>query len=278
MYVYDMTTPATTTSIIEQLFKILAVGEHEAAAYTYCLQQGPQRMSELARVLGVQRTNMYALVERLEQKGLCYRAGAAGGQRVIARPPRELTALFDTKIRDIEAVRSHLDEVTAALAGEQEAAAAGAPRVSYFAHAENVRAMIWMSIHARTKRVRCAGSELDLAAALGRQYVVEYHQIRAQQGVRLQRMQPGTKRLVGDVFHDDAAYLREVRIRPEGIVKLKANMLVWDDAVALYTLTKHDCFGTLIRDAALATMLASWFDVIWEVARPAPVDTARRRA
>jgi hypothetical protein len=124
--------------------------------------------------------------------------------------------------------------------------------------------MIWQSLQSKEKIIKIAGSELDLAESLGEEFLVDYHNKRKDKKIKLKALRPDSKRLHSIEFNNDASYYREIKIRPNEKIRLKSNMIIWDNFVALYSLKNKVVFGTLIESEDMAIMMSSWFDVIWE--------------
>lgn len=68
----------------------LGFGEYEARAYLALLERNPLNGYELARTSGVPRGNIYAILEKLEERGAAMRLESSEGTRYAPVPPSEL--------------------------------------------------------------------------------------------------------------------------------------------------------------------------------------------
>ena len=245
----------------------LGLDTKEIRAYLYCLEHGPQLVSRLAKITGTTRTNTYDTIKKLEQKGLCHLVGSSYGRKVKASDPEDLKGLLDNKAKEIKDLKNELDSVIPSLKKNPMGLISPFTRVSYFDGVENVRKMIWQSLQTKNKKIKIAGSELDMATSLGTEYLNDFHAKRKEKGVFLEALRPDSKRLPGQLFKDDKKYLREVRIRPKGKIRLKSNLIIWDNYIALYSLKDKVVFGTLIESEDLSIMFNTWFEFIWENSR-----------
>lgn len=237
--------------------------EKEINVYTSLLAHGPQSAGQLAKACGLVRTNAYDIVKKLEERGLSSSLGSEYGRLIKASPPSEITDILETKEREIDSLKEQLQEILPLFEHLHIGVSAqGRSHVAYFNGQEGLRKLLRLSLQAEKPLIREAGSELDMVASLGKEFVAEYHERRAAKKISFQALRPGRQRVPGAVFAKDAEYVREIRIRPEGLISLKSNMLIWDSQVALFS-SRGDLFGTLITNEALALMLASWFDYIW---------------
>lgn len=235
----------------------------EIKAYLYCLENGPQLISRLAQVIGSTRTNAYDTVKKLEEKGLAHMLGSNYGRQVKANNPEDIRNLLQHKTQKIKSLEKELDDIIPLLKNNTNSLSPFT-RVSYFEGPENIRKMIWQSLQSKEKIIKIAGSELDIAESLGEEFLVDYHNKRKDKKIKLKALRPDSKKLTGIEFNNDASYFREIKIRPNEKVRLKSNMIIWDNFVALYSLKNKVVFGTLIESEDMAIMMSSWFDVIWE--------------
>lgn len=242
----------------------LGLDTKEIRAYLYCLKHGPQLFSRLAQVTGTTRTNTYDIIKKLEKRGLCHTIGSTYGRKVRATEPVDIREVLENKTKEIKDLGKELDELLPIFKTESAHLLSPITRVSYFEGVDSVRKMLWQSLQAKSKIIKIAGSELDMVESLGKEYVSDYHIRRSTKGIHLQALRPDSKRIPGDVFTNDTKYLRELRIRPKGEIRLKSNLIIWDHYVALYSLKNNVVFGTLIESEEMAVMLGTWFDFIWD--------------
>lgn len=249
---------------ITTFLKKLGLNQKEMMAYLYCLEHGPQFIAQLGKVTGTTRTNTYDIVKKLEQRGLCHSTGSSYGRKIKANNPEDIKELLENKSKEIKDLKNEFESILPLLKKGYIHTPSPFTRVSYFEGIDNVRKMLWQSLQTKEKVVRIAGSELDMAESLGKEYVIDFHEKRKTKNIKLLTIRPDSKRLEGKVFTDDTAYLREIRIRPKGKVRLKSNIILWDNYIALYSLKDKVIFGTLIESDDMSIMLGTWFDVIWE--------------
>ena len=251
-------------TIIKEFFEKLNLSPREMKVYLYCLNHGPQLMSRLAQIVSTTRTNAYDIVKKLEQKGLCHTVGSSYGRKVQANDPENINELLENKEKQIKELKKDLTSVLPILKHESGGLLSPFTKVSYFEGVDSIRKMLWQSLQNKNKIIKIAGSELDMASSLGKEYVTNFHIRRKEKGIFLNALRPDSKRLNGEVFLNDKIYLREIRIRPKGKVRLKSNLIIWDNYIAIYSLKDNLIFGTLIESEEMAIMFDSWFDFIWQ--------------
>lgn len=94
-----------------------------------------------------------------------------------------------------------------------------------------------------------------------------FHERRKREKVRFSILRAGPDRLPGDAFHNDDAYLREVRIRPKGKVRLESQLYLFNNTIIFLNLFDKP-FATIIENEPMFIMFHSWFDFIWNASEP----------
>lgn len=104
---------------IHALLKKLGFGDYEAKAYVGLAGAGQCNGYEVAKAAGMPRASVYAVLERLVERGAAQRFDTTDGVRYIATPPPQLLAQLDQKHqRTLSAARTAL----ASLEKDSEAA------------------------------------------------------------------------------------------------------------------------------------------------------------
>jgi HTH-type transcriptional regulator, sugar sensing transcriptional regulator len=82
------------------LLQQLGFSEYEARAYLALLQRSPLNGYELAKVSGLPRANIYAVLQKLEDRGAAVRLDLPNGTRYAPVAPTELTQRVATRFQD----------------------------------------------------------------------------------------------------------------------------------------------------------------------------------
>lgn len=246
---------------IQALLEELGLGEKEIAFYVDLLQHGPRPVAVLAKRAGATRTAGYDVVKSLERKGLCYASGTSYGRTIHAHPTSALRDLLDEKKSSLKRLESSLSSIDSLIANHVESPFV-THEVTYLEGNENIKKIFTMMSAPGVSHVYGVGSELELAEYVGRETLSAFHERRKRNRIRFSILRAGPHRLDGNEFHDDAAYLREVRIRPKGKVRLKSQMYLFDNTIIFLNLFDKP-FATVIRNEPMFVMFHSWFEFIW---------------
>jgi predicted transcriptional regulator len=96
------------TALLQQL----GFSEYEARAYVALLQRNPLNGYELAKVSGLPRANIYAVLQKLEERGAAVRLDLPNGTRYAPTTPSELTNRVATRFQHtLNAVQQALEDL-----------------------------------------------------------------------------------------------------------------------------------------------------------------------
>lgn len=91
----------------------IGFSEYEARAYTSLLQRSPLNGYELAKVSGLPRANVYAVLHKLEERGAAMRLDTPEGSRYAPVPPQELIQRLRSRYQDVlDSAQDSLSQIT----------------------------------------------------------------------------------------------------------------------------------------------------------------------
>ena len=106
---------ADITALLQQL----GFSEYEARAYLALLQRNPLNGYELAKVSGLPRANVYAVLQKLEDRGAVVRLDMPSGARYAPVAPTELTQRIASRFQDVlSTTQQALEELATPAAAE----------------------------------------------------------------------------------------------------------------------------------------------------------------
>jgi predicted transcriptional regulator len=97
---------------IVTLLQRLGFGEYEAKAYVALLKRNPLNGYELAKASGLPRANVYAVLQKLEERGAVARLDTSEGARYAPVSPKALTQRLGSRFReDLHEARDSLEKI-----------------------------------------------------------------------------------------------------------------------------------------------------------------------
>jgi len=98
---------------IVTLLQRLGFGEYEAKAYVSLLKRNPLNGYELAKASGLPRANVYAVLQKLEERGAVVRLDTPEGARYAPVSPKELTQRLGSRFQEaLHEARDSLEKIT----------------------------------------------------------------------------------------------------------------------------------------------------------------------
>lgn len=96
------------------LLQQLGFSEYESRAYLALLQRNPLNGYELAKLSGLPRANIYAVLQKLEERGAVVRFDAPNGSRYAPIAPTELIQQIGSRFQDVlSAAQQALNDIAA---------------------------------------------------------------------------------------------------------------------------------------------------------------------
>jgi sugar-specific transcriptional regulator TrmB len=248
---------------LKKYLEKLGLNDKDSKVYLFVLSHGPQLVSAIGKNCNLTRTHAYDIIKKLEQLGLCHSLGSEYGKKIKATSIDQISDLIEKKEEELLSLKKELKNIAPILESLTSFKPQTKNNTAYFSGSENLKKLINYSLQSEEKIINIAGSEIDLINKLGEEFMINYHERRKNKKVFLKALRPGDKKGANKAFINDLEYLREVKLRPEGEIKLKSNIIIWDSSVAIISLG-DELFGTLIENEALALMIKSWFEFIWK--------------
>ncbi len=244
----------------------LGLSEHEQRIYQDLVTNGPKTVAVLAKRAGLSRTNGYSVANGLVEKGICYYSGASYGKLLHAHPPRSLMSLIQEKRRTLSELETGV-ELLETLLPANPLMNTSRHTVTYLEGIENIKKIFTLMTAPDISHIYGVGSELELESYVGYETLLAFHERRKREKIRFSILRAGPDRLPGEAFHNDDAYLREVRIRPKGKVRLKSQLYLFNNTIVFLNLFDKP-FATVIENEPMFVMFHSWFDFIWSASEP----------
>lgn len=253
------------TGSTEEILGQLGLTDKEVFVYLDLVQNGPRPVAILAKRAGVTRTNGYDIIRGLAKKGLCFSSGENYGKKIHAHEPNALHEIIEKRRHSLDQLASELTAIEHTIK-KNKVTPFYDHEVTYLEGNENIKKIFTLMTAPHVSHIYGVGSELELEPYVGRETLERFHEQRKKHKTFFSILRAGPQRLSGDAFHNDSAYLREVRIRPKGKVRLKSQVYLFDNTIIFLNLFDKP-FATIIHNEPMFIMFLSWFDFIWNASK-----------
>lgn len=246
---------------IKKYLENIGLSVNETEVYLFLLKTNDQLISIVAKKCKLTRTNAYDVVKKLEEKGLVIGLGGNYGKKIRANKPNAILELLKSKKDSFTRLEQDFSSIEKLFKALPAQTSAGKYNSQYFNGVENIKKIFSYSLLVDTepkKEILWAGSEIDLAKIAGDDFVINFHERRVKKSIYLKSLRAGIHSIEGSSLK-----FIDLRLRPKNLIKMKSNILIWGDFVAMVSL-KDNIFGILIENHELAWMLSTWFNFIWE--------------
>jgi sugar-specific transcriptional regulator TrmB len=98
-------------AMLDKILKGLDLSEEEVKIYVELLESGAVTAGEFAKKVGISRTSLYGILQRLTDKGIVERTLSHGVRSFSAAHPEKLKHLFRKKIENLESLEKDYDVI-----------------------------------------------------------------------------------------------------------------------------------------------------------------------
>lgn len=249
----------------EELVKLLeelGIAGNEASVYLACLELGPTSITRIARKAEVERATVYAILERLKDRGLVGIEVKDYDRRVQVEAPDKLLVLAKQKKRSIEAREHQFKEIlpdllaTVNQRGKQ-------PKVRFYEGKEQFM-QVFDQILDEAKGEMYYFGQVDLFVQLV-SWEFEKQWIKRRMRKKIFIYLFVNKCELGERYKKyDAQELRETRFLPENM-QFEASFLLWGNKIVLWNPVVP--LAIAIEDEIIVKMFREMFFRLWKVAK-----------
>lgn len=237
------------------------LSEKEARVYLAALELGKATADELAKQAKVNRSTTYVQIESLKQKGLV--SSYDEGKKTYFAPesPEYLKRLFEKQSGELESKQKELEKLLPGLSKMFETAGER-PRVRFFEGKEGLITMREEVLRSGAKEINVIYSADDSEKVYSEDERNEFLKRRASKGINTKAIYTRSS----GKFLPPPSPLTESRIVPEDIFPIGADIIIYENSVAL-TALKGKLMGVIIQSDEIAISMRSIFNLAWESAQ-----------
>lgn len=248
--------PTSMANLLEELENI-GLGEDEATVYAAGLELGPASVLELARKTGVNRTTLYAVLDRLLAERLFAKTIAGKKTLYVAEPPEKLKMLLQERLSTLNTVLPEL-----LLLGRK---GVFKPVMKYVEGIEGIKNVYRESLQSKEKAVFAFVGVERLTArskVLNEFWENEYRIGRQNNGVHGKVIIPDNTE--GRALKaKDATHNRESRMVPASTYNFEGEVLMYDNVVCFLSYTEDEEFALSLESKAITKTMKMIWSIVW---------------
>lgn len=246
---------------IEVYLKQLGLDDKEIKIYLACLEIGESAIMPIVDKVGLPRTTVFHILERLGQRKLVEIVQKGSRHLYIPYPPRHLVTLMkqDREKMDeqIESLKTALPELSRVYSHSSFE-----PKVRFFKGNE-IRQIYDEILEIGADESWYVGESDKIVQALGEKYLRNWIEKRVKLGVRSKSVRVRSNKSEEEIFEGGKKYLRNIRYAPVDF-KSPTHILIYGDNVA-YITTGEENFGLVITSRESAQTMRNWFNQLWKI-------------
>lgn len=250
---------------IKNLLKLFGLRDIEVTTYEELFVGGMLTASDLAKRVGVSRTSVYDLLERLVEAGLVVETLQGGVKKFVVQPPGKLLLLISEREKSLAEAKHAVYELQKTY--EQKRVSAK-PRLQFFEGRVELQQMMKDLLLYRDITVRACWPINKMMKLLSSEFMTAFHKERAARNITLRVIWPFTELSALKTvpsFSSSLELKREARVAPRGI-DFSLGYSIYKNTVRFVS-SSNENFGFLVESVELALMMQTQFDVLWKTSK-----------
>lgn len=249
----------------KKLLGLFGLRDVEVIIYEELFAGGMLAASDLAKRVGVSRTSVYDLLERLIEVGLVTEALQGGVKKFVVQPPSKIQLLITEKEKELVEAK----QVVSGLQDVYERKRISVkPRLQLFEGRAELQQMMKDLLLYRDITVRACWPVSKMMKLLSPEFMTEFHKERAARNITLHVIWPFTQLSTlksNPTLNSSLGLKREARVAPRE-VDFSLGYSIYKNTVRFIS-SSDENFGFLVDSVELARMMQMQFDVLWKISK-----------
>lgn len=240
---------------IEQKLKDIGLTQNEIKLYLYILEKGTSTPPQISKGLKITRSNIHYLLKSLIEKDLLKKQIKGKRYVYIPNDPSITLLLADRKRKAIEEIAPDLQALYKKNTNK--------PVIKFYEGVDEI-SHIWKDIvEMRGDKLFAFASIKKLFDVMPKGFPGNFQKEIKQKGIFFKEILSYESKNDAQEAKDSMLSYHEYKILPEKYSDFPTDMLVWDDSVALITLSEP-VFGVVITNKSLADTYKIQFEIMWK--------------
>lgn len=248
--------------VITSQLQQLGLSKNEVQIFL-ALLDGPKNPTEVSRLTGIARSNVYRIVDTLSEKGILQELTTENDKLLTAADPAALELLVIEQENHAALQRSHFEQLLPLLAhAANEKNELG---IKTYRSTGGLKQMLWNELKHKEILLFSAGS---LNQGTGKRWAEKYRSEIIRRNIMQRAIENPTSPLPtsSDYLEYHNHYL--VRYVPSEILDIQSEISIHGDSVSIYNAwTHHLQLGAEIHNPFLAKLMRQVFENYWQMAQ-----------
>ena len=261
-------------SDLKTILSHLGFEPSEVQCYATLLNVGSMQVATLAKRLGLARTTVYTMLDRLCERGLVRESTKKGLKVFTAEPPDSLSHIFSQRLSALEKAQSEFLKVLPDLR-EKRAQIGSTPRLSIMEGHEGLQNLLRDMLMYGDIQTCSVWPIRKMMEVLSPEFFAHHNKERIRRNIYTRAVWPQAE----VVSIEENPFLgwgedfkREIRVAPES-VSYVLGYWIYANKVAFLSSVREG-YGFLIESEELAQTLMVQFELLWNVSQPLVFDSS----
>lgn len=255
---------------LKNILTNIGLTNNEAKCYLALLKFGSLTIQELSAKTGIHRVNLYSVIQGLETKGtVSFTVKGKYRKQIVPTNPRSLIELIHKKQRVLKKAELKFTDIIPELSGMMRQAKEQTS-IRYFEGLEGAKQVFNDTLTAVGDLKGFSNAEF-LSEYIPEDWLNDYRRRKSELGLTGRFIAPDTpkvKNYIRDKYRKfGLENAPEVKVLPAEMFTVFAEMDLFDNKVAIISLSQEEKMGIIIESKIVYNSLSSIFDVMWGMAK-----------
>lgn len=246
---------------LHNFLESLGLTLEEVKVTSTLIENGNLTILEIARISGLNRTNVYRIVESLLKRGVVGQLVEQNTTIIKAPALNQIEDLVKIEEQKINSIKTYFPEV-ANLISQSKSLSQPGTEVLFYRGIEGIKQMVWNTLQAKDEVIGYTYS--DLAEILGKDFMTKWKLEFSKRKLKFR-----------DILNEDyLSNFKDLEFNPENFktrIISKTKLLInyqtdiYNNTVAYYNWHKGEIFGVEIHNNEISHMQRQLFEIIWNI-------------
>ncbi len=250
--------------ILPDILKNVGLDEYEAKSYLTLVNNGAMSILDLSNKSGLKRTNLYNVLQSLEEKGLVRKLTDKKATKYFPNSPREVYNLIELKENQLSSTKNTFDLLINNLQSQYNLIS-HKPTITYFEGLKGLQ-KLYEDILDTGKDICIVRSIFDDKRKDVDRIIQKQIAEQVKRGIKAKVIGPPEPESKNIYLNYDKLRLTEERFITRVPFSVSAQIIIYGNKTAIATI-KNDIIITLIDNVDTTSTFRVLFDFIWEYSK-----------
>jgi sugar-specific transcriptional regulator TrmB len=251
-------------SKVKKILSELGLTELQSRFYLTLLKSGGMSISKLAKLLGINRTNSYNILEKLKSLDLVYEENKQTGKVIFAKSYETLLSALKTEENKIKDYQTSVNELIPFFKSFNSKEIPDSPKVRIFDGTKGLNSIVddILDNTSKNKEILLFSNQQSAKGVFSKKKHEEFIKTRIQKNIKIKVLS-----INNDAGHElkslDSKNLRETKILPQGF-SFDSEIYIYENKISMLDV-KSQIIGVVIESEELFRVHKQFFEFLWQI-------------